>query len=1204
MYSVLQLGDGDQAAAPTAPKENKSSRKATKLTAFLYCGVGAKDLDEANLDSQSVYDVITSRHDISLTYTRLREGDGLWRLWPVIEKTSTGTSGTSFDKPEIISQLSYPLKEFDSSARFTSDKMGRLALLDAAEEKKRIKIKIYVFILKGSEYDCCFPYPIYFINRIELDLGKKEKEAVSEAAKLLTTDQPQPFEKSKQAHQELLNRICVLFKKLELDAGTDVQNDAVTVALKRYNEMIEILQNNLGERDTKEHEMEKADMERAGMQQRTPVEKARSFILGGEIPASNDTASTVNENRKKLEDEDEENKYWASGFRLAVHEGARRLIVEVLGDCKRLIEECIPDLFKNDDARVARILKSFGADAEQLGISSSHLMGEALEILFCLYYLVKKTGVIRDYLSEEAAAVYSKDTALYKDFEVIHVFMSSAPYGSPFRMKESDRDRIAASLQGDKEDAKKFADRLFHLARKDRFFDVLIEIKDKDNKIHFIAAQCKARENRKAYIDVAKYVGHLALCRHAARKVGCLIRLDWVSNVYNCRQADLGGDMEDLKNDGHLELFLFESMRTEATSLFSAAEEAKKRFGSPEELKVSVPQLKTLRPFQQKAVETLYAARNFDKLMGGTVIAATGTGKSIAAFTDALKTLEEQGHKFPMLWTCPTIFLLSQSALGFSQWEKVHNANKGIHGARFYYIICSANDITTPALRSITNSQVLSIMLMHYSNGGLGHCRFFSTVEGSGGLWDVINKFIRVTRGSGAALQSHEDPVFGVHIRDEVHVQGGLNCSSYSLGLNIPSKWHVSYTATPPAEKTRVDAIKAALEAHADIVPAGADPATEIDEKLGDNDAEEQDLEYLVAKTKEGEPDQDIESVDADEDVAPPKTKRARELIEQTPEGMFGEFYNTNLSPNLLSDDPALVNASRDGLKGLQLLSDSMQFTSLSYLAEHSESDSDKYLAEQILKAWHETKSSDGILKYLVDNQSAPAKISQIVVFPVEPELTLGACNCGAKNGNHRLNCAYSICMSQEKKEEGEMRHLFRAKFNPIKMNFVPEDFCGGGSSIASGPADCLVLGIYRQGETKTLCLRKGHARGVGVHDCTEFGMYDPKFPDKKPTNLIGKALYTYTFADAFAEKEQILAKPALAVYSLDPLAIPLAAEKHVALNRVQSWLGISERKKAQVILAASLSLCRWVAGDAYMRGFISHEVVLIQISIYSFAGR
>jgi len=1222
-HVLLQSGGGTGEAGPsTTPKQTKGSPKPTKISALLYCGVGAKDLDKDNLDCKSVYDVISSIPDISLVYTRLTTGDGMWRLWPVIERSS----GSSNDKTAIISQLSYPSKEFDSTARFTADKSDRQSLLNASKERKSVKIKIYLFMLKGADYQCCFPHAIYFLNRIELDLTKEESEKVPQAVHELTEYQ-QLLQQSTEAHQELLGKIRTLFKELAHDDDSIAEKLAMENALKGYNDMDPILKEGR-EPDREDNEMEKADLERAGMERRTSIEKARRLMENGEVPSVNDNAPTVDENRKKLEDEDEENKYWASGFRLAVHEGARRLIVEVV-DSKRLIEECIVDLFRTDKVRVDRILKSFGADAIKLGVSSNHLKGEALELLYCYYNLVQKSGVIRDYLEEDKNE-YSAETALHKDYEVLSVFMSSAPCGSPFRMKESDRDRIAKDLQGNKEAAKSFADRLYHFSRKDRFFDVLVEVKevkgrksktaagleanddddDNDNdvdsmeedeapaapsgslkakevkdgkfKTHFIAAQCKVRSERKAYIDLAKYVGHLALCRHSARKLGCLIRLDWVSNVYKCRQAD--GDMKEYTEDGHVDLFLFYTMCSEATTLFAAAEEAKKRFGSPDELKIKATPNKTPRPFQKEALKALFNARNgkegVEKVRGGTVIAATGSGKSITAFIDALNTLEELNNDLPMLWTCPTIFLLTQSALAFSQWEKIHNKNNDIAGPRYIYLVCSADDITAPALRVIKNSEVLSTMLMHYRDGNLGCCRFFSTVEGSGGLWDVINKFIRLTRGTTADLQK---AVFGPYIGDEVHKQCGTNSLSYSLGLNIPSKWFVGYTATPAAEKTRASAIKAAQKA--ERVPVETDPATDSDEQPGDRDEEEQHLDILLDGAVEEE-DQETESDDGDSDGDSregPVTKRAKYLQEQKPQDIFGKFYDSNLSPNLLGNDPALKQASMNGLKGLQLLSKNMQFTSLEYLAEKSENESEKFLAEQILKAWNERKSNDGIRAHLLklqnSNQTVPmeSKISQIVVFPVEPELTLGACTCGKSkrkketketaeettvtaDASHKYNCAYSVCLARKEKEEGAMSHLFRAKYDSSATNYVPEEFCGGDSSTIIGP-DCLVLGIHRKDETITLSLRKGPARGVAVHDCTEFGMYDANFPDRKATNLIGKALYTYTFAEAFAEKDPILAKPALAVYSLDPLAIPLAAEKHIALERVQSWLGISEKR-------------------------------------------
>lgn len=417
--------------------------------------------------------------------------------------------------------------------------------------------------------------------------------------------------------------------------------------------------------------------------------------------------------------------------------------------------------------------------------------------------------MMRDYLAESSSNVDGDTTAMYIDCTVEKVFISEAPPGSPFRMTENDREEIFQSLVHGKEaERRRFANHLYSNAEKDRFFDVLVCLREVDSKkIHFQAVQCKARSRFGASIDISSYVGRLFVAKTLATKVKSLIRFELFSNVYYIRQLDPGhGDFIALKETGEVQSFLFSDIRAEKANLFSAAQMARKPFS--EEITVPSPHRPNYREFQQRALETL-ATKRQEGYRGGTVVVASGSGKSITAYEDSLRALHEQGDKQPLLWTNRTILLLTQAAIGFIDWERydiLHNSREGSSAKRYYYLVCSAEKVYSPSLRVIKNSHVFSTLLMHHAKGDLNLCRFFSTVEGSAGFWMQVVDYVKVTRGASASIT---EPFFGVYIRDEVHQQCGPSNGTYALGLNIPAMWYVSYTATPLLEQRRRQTLQA-----------------------------------------------------------------------------------------------------------------------------------------------------------------------------------------------------------------------------------------------------------------------------------------------------------------------------------------------------------------------------------------------------------
>ena len=158
--------------------------------------------------------------------------------------------------------------------------------------------------------------------------------------------------------------------------------------------------------------------------------------------------------------------------------------------------------------------------------------------------------------------------------------------------------------------------------------------------------------------------------RQIADKVDALICLDWVANVYACKQAEAAGDFADHRNTGLIRTFLYEDMCRQEANIRLAAEMAKYPFSSPCEQVPTRPR-QQLRECQTAALNKLRCEREKGS-DGGSVVAATGSGKSLIAFTDAMRTLYTNSgnpltrrDKIAMVWACPKILLLEQSAEGF-----------------------------------------------------------------------------------------------------------------------------------------------------------------------------------------------------------------------------------------------------------------------------------------------------------------------------------------------------------------------------------------------------------------------------------------------------------------------------------------------------------------------------------------------------------
>ena len=810
---------------------------------------------------------------------------------------------------------------------------------------------------------------------------------------------------------------------------------------------------------------------------------------------------------------------WNANFETAVHEAGRILFARAFHELDGSIDDAMKMCFSADEAQTKGILAEFDVP-DWFNISYKHVMGEALELMMCYLSRVEKRQDMRDYLAERREGV-EEDSPIFVKCEVHKCFMSAAPAGSPFRMKEEDKNELAAAFGGT-EDAWRLANRLYDQAQRDRFFDVLVVLKDLDAshpRHHIRAIQCKARSDFNSYINIARYVGHAAAVRDMADKVDALICLDWVANVYACKQAEVGGDFADQHNTGLLRTFLYEDMCRQEASIRLAAEMAKHPFNSRMGEEVPTRPRQRLRECQTAALDKLRCEREKGS-NGGSVVAATGSGKSLIAFTDAMRTLyTESGDsltpldQIAMVWACPRILLLEQSAEGFKAHEDrelAEFANRAKEQGTnfetpklFYYLVCSKSEtFDTPnpnAIRRLNAPQLFNTLLKHRSRGDeLSRCRFFTTVEGGSSFWYQLTKFIRVSRGLDEPLNNRENPLVNVFIIDEAHEVAGNSAGSYQLTLNIPAKWRVCYSATPFVELQRGENLRA----------------------------------------RDGD--------DAESDGTAEEPAEGQSVGEKTPEERFPDVYFKKLADLNSSDenesdagDPADNNVDHIGLSRVQLLSESLQFMPLERAASLPQFQSED--ERELIRQLQDVARSLGSEGPSVDNISQALGGRQVVIFATRRDRYRGMCTCQNAAGEECM----AHCASRMFPQETAVGERYKCNFDFWQKNFIAWDTPVEEMLMP----DCVVLGWDK--ETKVLSIRSDEARGFGCHDFTDFGV-------QNGSNLIGTPIFSYTFAEAFRSPDNILAKPFLLTYRLKvPDMSSMNDDRH---DRLKCIFGIKER--------------------------------------------
>ena len=1159
---MANTGDGGPSKDTNNTKNNNNKQQQEKKKknapekGLLYRRVPAGDVVPGQsagggASAEGFFDVCFSifRNEMRETYTRRRGGDGFWRMWPLVE----GIAGHVEGSPPWMSEgHKRRYGRADDSRRPMTVCVRENDERDVPHTQAIVCVTLNVQRVEGGGG------AVRMLRSVQLDVpafkrenkesagglrGIKVDEAIKSIGKeICDAASKSPPKELITAHENLAAALAKRDKELKRDDRAKGSKYAKAV-LGDYDRRMLVLDKECGETDEEQDDMDAADKERFTDMQRVEEQSTPMQIDG--------------------EDQGDRGG-WASTWRHAVHEGGRRWMVECLGDTSKGLARRLVDLVADDEDRRARVLGGMDCPEDiRSRITTRHLKGEALELLTCYLATVWGECDMQDYING------SIDCPRFVKTKVVKVLMSGAPTGSPFRLEDGYLTRLLGG--GEKKDHRELARKLESHCRSDRAFDVIVVLEEVGGRgadhpaddpaddpanarpptYHFQVIQCKARKNLNAAVDINKYVAYWASLFPLAKRTGSLVRLDWVSTCYNVKSVEYEGDFADLKDDGQIGLMLFQDFLREKASVKAAVELAKDGFDVAGVVPREIEPLQ-LRDFQKEALDKLAEERK-NGTRRGTIVAATGAGKTILMTLDALTSQRDGGHKLPLCAMAPAIHLAYQLATTFALVERQQVAmDENDTHERHHYVVTSDNERTsTPLLRSIKNDQVLGVMLRHHHAGNLGYCRFFTTVQGAGRFWNKVIDFIRVTRGVDARLDDDSDPVFETCIRDEVHMMSGASDAAWTLGLNIYARWTTSFTATPEVEISSKARIRAAL---------AEEDRRRREEQTGD---EERDDEVDGDEERENEEDQQDQQEEQEEEE------------EEVDDG--AEF--TARMPG--DNDAGHEYASEFGLSGIQVLSQSLQFESIERILERDDADADlKALAKlvQEVERLTPTTNEDGSLdlknlltgirdrdpekrdvarsnlkKLLTGIRDQDPQNRDVVLFDVRPEKHKGECVCGRApgSGHHDLG-HHDWCPASFELGQGTSTGLrsadgiFRAYVdNDGKLEWMISSNLAKGARVE---ASAIVLGQYVGVDNKvTLSLRRGQdVRGLVVHDSTDC---------QRGRNLIGRALHTYTFGEAFAAEPRILARPAVATYVIDPLAIPLAAT-HLSLKDVNACLG------------------------------------------------
>jgi len=732
--------------------------------------------------------------------------------------------------------------------------------------------------------------------------------------------------------------------------------------------------------------------------------------------------------------------------------------------------------------------------------------------------------------------------------------------------------------------------------KKDIAYDVLVWLKDipdpegtqnKPQLNHFIQAQCKGRADFNAHVDITKYLAHISETRQLCAPLRSLCPLMWAANMFTSHQLIKGNFTETFKS-GKVIAWMFDMMCAEdkGIDLFARIADSVEHSVTSRQAKKVPPKPVKLEEHQDVCKMELHESRRkglqSSKITCGVTSMATGGGKSYLAVEDMLVAEAENAKigKLPSLWTAPGIQLILQDARSCLTWETARKGSstsdvvpqqgkrvaKAIQMSRdvsgrvkgeprpYYYVVCSAGqEASSTAVRVIPCTALLTTLLQHHDAGSLDRCRFFTTVEGSGLFWIQVIRYIHLTRGLDASL---EDPVFGVFVRDEVHLQCGLNTDCNAQGLNIPAIWCPSYTATPSTEEGRVKEISKLLRRSVKMRHNAGSIVDEDDDGNaggkqegsgytdGDTNAgnegegEEEEVNDNAYLEEVGNDDDDADEFseeegdptenEEDEEQAAGPSGRVKALRDNPPETIGADRETLMFQGiDIGTVDPALAAAvENSGLHGLMLLSKSMQFRPLEVIhLDKSLQEAQQIEAKAVLQSFDECQDDTAALFYQLESKM------------------------------DRSIAAFELVPIEERNDDGSIVSVadrFRPMFDKHKKTFSCIHMPSKDGQRCTASKDTLVLGLWHgPNKRPELCLQVDPPRGPAVHDCTAFGQTEGM-------NKVGAIATSYSFRQCFDANK--LAKPGIVMMGWDPLLLPTddaEGSKQGVLNALRRWSGV-----------------------------------------------
>jgi hypothetical protein len=548
-------------------RSGKGDRRGT-----LYSDVSLR-LFDSNADASDRVEVVTLLGDVNGLWTRLKGGDGMFRLFPLLEQPGAA------DGNGYISPLPAPLRSKRRAPRLDDPSIVDCTrILPDSPPPAPVILDIVTRLVPGIKIA---RDSISLLKSFSMRVkGKKKKKrgTKGQGSHSAVTAAPVDIEKVTERHavlEEYIRNVWALSAKARKEAESEMRA--------------------LVDTDKKEEEELRATTAPQSTQDEEDADAA-------------DTERVCNR---------------SASFRGLVYDGGIKLLLHSITTAKDDAEETFKVMRSVEAGDV--VMEQLGRPASEAGVRRAHLLGEAFEVYAAHALTQREEFVLKDYLTPDPL---SHDCVVYR------CFRSGALEETPFHMTTEDSEDLKSALKTQAEDCNcpaengvKLAEHLIGHMRKDRAFDILVWLRDtKDNRNHFLAVQCKARTRSNASVNAQKYLLNATDMQLCAAKLQCLTPLMWYSNVSTSRAITRERLTTMTADSGRVIPWLLPDLCQEGMS-----DELMRRVAVSVESKTLSIDRVPIRPLtlwshQIKAVTALAKARN-KGIVYGVAELATGAGK-------------------------------------------------------------------------------------------------------------------------------------------------------------------------------------------------------------------------------------------------------------------------------------------------------------------------------------------------------------------------------------------------------------------------------------------------------------------------------------------------------------------------------------------------------------------------------------------------